>query len=254
MTTIEAIPAFRDNYIWVAGNKQYAAAIDPGDAAPLLDYLESKGLALVAILNTHHHGDHVGGNLELKKKFSCPIYGPAAEIIPGMTHPVSGGDTVFLPEIEMACEVMDIPGHTSGHIAFLSKDRLFCGDTLFGCGCGRVFEGTMKEMQHSLEKLASLPEETLVYCAHEYTLANIAFAREVEPCNDMLRERGEKALEIRKRGMPTIPSTIGLEKMTNPFLRCGIEEVAESASRHEGRPLRDRLDVFSALRIWKNSF
>lgn len=254
MPQIEAIPAFRDNYIWVARNKQYAMAVDPGDAAPLLDYLGKNGLELIAILNTHHHADHVGGNLELQKKFSCAVYGPRGEIIPGLTHPVSGGDRVSLPELDMAFEVLAIPGHTSGHIAYYGEGLLFCGDTLFGCGCGRVFEGTMAQMHHSLKKLADLPEETRVYCAHEYTLANIQFAAEVEPGNAILLERRGKAIELRKKGLPTLPSTIALEKMTNPFLRCGTGEIVQSATRHSGSPTQDELQVFSVLRTWKNTF
>ncbi len=254
MHTIEAIPAFRDNYIWVIRNNQYAAAVDPGDAAPLLYHLESEGLALVAILNTHHHADHVGGNLELKEKYSCPIYGPSKEFIPGMTHPLSEGQQVFLPGLGMTLDVLDIPGHTSGHIAYLWEGRLFCGDTLFGCGCGRVFEGTMEEMHASLMKLSSLPGDTLVYCAHEYTLANIRFARKVEPGNGDLVEREEEAMALMKNKLPTLPSTIELEKRTNPFLRCGVSEVFESAARHSASRPKNELEAFIILRAWKNAF
>lgn len=254
MPSIDPIPAFMDNYIWVIRNSQHAAAVDPGDAAPLLAYLESQHLDLVAILNTHHHSDHVGGNLELKERFACPIYGPATERIPGLTHPVSEGDKVVLPELDLAFNVLDIPGHTHGHVAYYGIDALFCGDTLFGCGCGRVFEGTMEQMHASLEKLASLPENTRVYCAHEYTLANIRFAKAVEPDNEAVLNREMGDAELRKRGMPTLPSTIGLEKRTNPFLRCGINDVTLSAQRHAGRQLDGQTSVFEALRIWKNGY
>ena len=254
MHTIEAIPAFRDNYIWVIRNNQYAAAVDPGDAAPLLAYLEAKGLALIAILNTHHHADHVGGNLELKQKFSCPVYGPSKEFIPGITHPLSGGEKVGLHEMGIAFDVLGIPGHTSGHIAYYGESMLFCGDTLFGCGCGRVFEGTMAEMHASLGKLAALPGGTLVYCAHEYTLSNIQFAREVEPGNEDLLDREENAFALRKMHLPTLPSSIELEKRTNPFLRCEVREVIESAARHSGLRPKDELDAFVMLRTWRNAF
>ncbi len=254
MPSIDPIPAFMDNYIWVIRNSQHAAAVDPGDAAPLLDYLESEHLDLVAILNTHHHADHVGGNLELKERFSCSIYGPATESIPGLTHPVNGGDKVALPELGMDFEVIDIPGHTLGHIAYYGNDALFCGDTLFGCGCGRVFEGTMEQMHASLEKLSSLPENTRVYCAHEYTLANIRFAKAVEPYNEAILNREMEDAELRKRGLPTLPSTISLERSTNPFLRCGVHDVTLSAQRHAGKQLDDRASVFETLRMWKNGY
>ena len=254
MLSIEPIPAFRDNYIWVARNNQHAAAIDPGDAAPLLRYLESENLELVAILNTHHHADHVGGNLELKARFSCKIYGPAGESIPGLTHPAREGDRISLPEIGMTLDILDIPGHTLGHIAYYGEGALFCGDTLFGCGCGRVFEGTMAQMHASLEKLSHLPGDTRVYCAHEYTLANIQFAKAVEPENEALLGREAEALGLRKKHLPTLPSTMGIERQTNPFLRCGIPRVAEAASRHSGSSLTSPLEVFTALRKWKNDF
>lgn len=254
MPSIEPIPAFKDNYIWVIRNSQHAAAVDPGDAAPLIAYLESQKIDLIAILNTHHHPDHVDGNLELKARFSCKVYGPAKESIPGLTHPVSGGDRVDLPELGMAFDVIDLPGHTRGHIAYYGNGMLFCGDTLFGCGCGRVFEGTMGEMHASLESLSCLPEDTLVYCAHEYTQANIRFARTVEPGNEALMMREREVVDLRNGNLPTLPSTIGLEKRTNPFLRCGVQEIAQSAGRHSGSLLSTTREVFTALREWKNRF
>lgn len=254
MLSIEPIPAFRDNYIWVARNNQYAAVIDPGDAAPVLNYLDEEKLDLVAILNTHHHSDHVGGNLELQARFSCPVYGPAKEFIPGMTHACAEGSRVALPELGLALAVFDITGHTSGHIAYYGDNRLFCGDTLFGCGCGRVFEGTMAEMFASLEKLAQLPDATQVYCAHEYTLFNISFALEVEPGNADLAARQAHALKLRKDNLPTLPSTMGLERKTNPFLRCEIPAVADMAGKHAMTRIENPVDVFTALRMWRNGF
>ncbi len=254
MLSIEPIPAFRDNYIWVARNNQYAAAIDPGDASAVLDYLDGEKLELIAIFNTHHHSDHVDGNLELQTRFSCPIYGPENESIPGKTHSLAEGSRVDLPELGLKLDVFDIPGHTSGHIAYHGNDMLFCGDTLFGCGCGRVFEGTMAEMFASLERLSGLPEATLVYCAHEYTLCNIRFALDVEPGNPDLAARQAGATRLRNKDMPTLPSTIGLERKTNPFLRCAIPAVAAMAAKHAMAKLDSPLDVFTALRIWRNTF
>ena len=254
MLSIAPVPAFMDNYIWVIRNSQHAAAVDPGDAAPLLSYLESENLDLVAILNTHHHDDHVGGNLDLKARFGCRIYGPLREDIPGITHRLKGGDTVLIPELDLTFDVMDIPGHTLGHIAYYGQNMLFCGDTLFGCGCGRVFEGTMAQMHASLDKLASLPADTRVFCAHEYTQSNIRFARAVEPENKVLEKREAQALELRKKNLPTLPSTIGLEKATNPFLRGDILEVAHCAEHHAGQKLADENAVFEVLRIWKNGY
>lgn len=252
MLSIVPIPAFRDNYIWLVRNNQYAAAIDPGDAAPVLRYLANEKLALVAILNTHHHSDHVDGNLELQEHYSCPIYGPKKEDIPGMTSPLSETGAVALPELGLSLGILDIPGHTAGHIAYHGHGMLFCGDTLFGCGCGRVFEGTMSEMFASLNKLASLPKDTRVYCAHEYTLNNIRFALNVEPGNEDLLTRKADASKLAGLGLPTLPSTIGLEKRTNPFLRCDISNVASMAGKHAAN--KSPLDVFTALRMWRNAF
>ncbi len=254
MVLVEPVPAFRDNYIWVIGNNQYAVAVDPGDAGALQEYLEERKLELVAILCTHHHQDHVGGNLALSKQHGCPVYGPAREKIPAMTHPVSEGDLVRFEEIGASFVVMDLPGHTSGHIAYFGEGALFCGDTLFGCGCGRVFEGTMEEMHASLSRLAALPEATRVYAAHEYTLLNLRFALEVEPENPDLPARKEEDERLDRQGIPTLPSTIGLEKRTNPFLRCEDPAVMRMAARHCGKTLSAPAEVFSVLRRWRNEF
>lgn len=254
MMHIVPVRAFSDNYIWVIRDQHYAAVVDPGDAAPVLDYLRRENLQLVAILNTHHHNDHVGGNAALLKEFPVPIYGPANESIPTLTHRLVEGDTVHLAEFSLSFSVLDIPGHTAGHIAYYGANLLFCGDTLFACGCGRLFEGTAQQMHASLQKLAALPDETLVYCGHEYTLANIRFARQVEPGNPALIELEAAAERLRASDIPTLPSTLAMEKATNPFLRCDQPQVIHAASGYLGKPLPDPVSVFAAVRSWKNDF
>ena len=180
-TTIVPIRAFQDNYIWCLRRGTAAVVIDPGDANPVLDYLANEDLRLAAILTTHHHGDHVGGNTTLLSKYNVPVFGPALEKIPGITRPLREGDAIEVPGVGLHLRVLDVPGHTAGHIAYYGEGLLFCGDTLFSCGCGRLFEGTAAQMHSSLSKLAARPRDTLVYCAHEYTLSNLRFARAADP-------------------------------------------------------------------------
>ena len=246
--------AFKDNYVWTLRNDRVAAVVDPGEARPVLDYLASEKLRLIAILATHHHQDHVGGIAELRDAHSVPVYGPRGEPIATLTHPVGGGATVALPELGLAFEVLDIPGHTRAHVAYYGANMLFCGDTLFACGCGRVFEGTPQQLYASLQKLAALPDETLVYCGHEYTLANIGFAKAVEPGNASLLERESHDAKLREQNRPTLPSTIGREKATNPFLRVRERAVIESANKYLGARASDPAGVFAALRQWKNQY
>lgn len=245
------IPAFDDNYIWLIRNEHYAVAVDPGDAEPVLEYLRHHDLRLTAILVTHHHGDHTGGNQDLVRSADIPVFGPRMENIPALTHPVDQNDIVRLPELDMEFAVLDVPGHTAGHIAYYGANSLFCGDTLFTCGCGKLFEGTPAQMYASLQKLAALPDETAVYCAHEYTLANILFAKSVEPANAALLGREADAIRAREAGRPTVPSSMALEKETNPFLRCTQPAVIEAAARHAGQQLDAPASVFAALRKWK---
>jgi len=251
MTSVIPIPALEDNYIWLIRNKDCAAVIDPGEATPVLAYLDQHQLHLTAILITHHHGDHVGGNSELARHEPVPIYGPRHEGIASITHPVGEGDTVRLAELDMEFAVLEIPGHTAGHLAYYGANRLFCGDTLFGCGCGKLFEGTPSQMHASLQRLAHLPDDTAVYCAHEYTLTNIQFAQEVEPANPALASREQQDRQSRQRGLPTLPSTIGLERATNPFLRCDQPVVIAAATAWAGHRLAGPAEVFAALRQWK---
>jgi hydroxyacylglutathione hydrolase len=253
---IHAVPAFRDNYLWVLAEGSRAAVVDPGDAAPVEAFLAGRGLELCAILATHHHADHVGGLVTLASRWRCPAFGPAGEPIAGLTQKLREGDRIIVPGLDIASRVLDIPAHTAGHIAYVSEAEpmVFCGDTLFACGCGRLFEGTPAQMVASLGKLAALPPATRVYCGHEYTMANIAFAEAVEPGNRALAARKARDGAKRARGEPTLPSTIGDELATNPFLRCNEPEVIASAERHAGRPLKNPVEVFAAIRTWKNDF
>lgn len=252
----EVVPlrAFDDNYIWTLRKDRYAAVVDPGDADPVLDYLQRERLELCAILATHHHPDHVGGVPDLLAHRAVPVYGPRGEPISTLTHPVGEGDAVEIPALDLRLSVLDIPGHTRAHIAYYGANSLFCGDTLFACGCGRLFEGTAEQMAASLAKLAGLPDETLVYSGHEYTLANIKFAQAVEPDNDALKARAASDAQKRRNEQPTLPSTIGREKQTNPFLRCRQPAVIAAAETYLGARAGDPVQVFAALRQWKNKF
>jgi len=255
MLTITPIPAFSDNYIWLLEHpgSNSAAVVDPGDAEPVVETLRRKGLSLTAVLVTHLHGDHCGGVRELAAEFpGLRVFGPARESIRGRTHALAEGDRVVLDDLHASFEVLDVPGHTSGHIAYYGHGILFCGDTLFACGCGRVFSGTLAQLHDSLKRIRDLPEETLVYCAHEYTLDNIGFARWVEPENPMLLEREAAEKARRKNGRPTVPSRLSTELATNPFLRTDQATVVEAAERYAGRTLSAEADVFSAVRTWKD--
>ncbi len=252
--TIVPLSAFKDNYIWTMRAGGHAAVVDPGDERPVRDYLAREGLRLAAILATHHHPDHVGGIEELALEWRVPVFGPKGEPIPALTHPLAEGDTVRIPQLDAAFAVLDIPGHTRAHVAYYGAGALFCGDTLFACGCGRLFEGTAEQMVRSLEKLAALPEETRVYCGHEYTLANIAFALAVDPGNAALRALERRARASRAAGRPTLPTTLGEERAANPFLRCAEPAVIESANKYLGARAADPVRVFAALREWKNRF
>lgn len=250
---VHGIPAFSDNYIWCIEHAGRAAVVDPGDEEPVLAHLERHGLELVAILITHRHDDHAGGIAGLMRRFEVPVFGPAGEDIAGVTVKVREGDTASIAGLGVAFEVLDVPGHTRGHIAYYRPNQLFCGDTLFACGCGRLFEGTPAQMAESLAKLARLPGETAVYCAHEYTQANIRFARAVEPDNARLAARSVEVDALRAAGQPTLPSTIALELDTNPFLRTTSPQVVASAHAHGARD-DGPVAVFAALREWKNRF
>lgn len=257
MQAVLHVRAFEDNYIWVirGNSRTYAALVDPGDAAPVLAALPRLGVTPVAILCTHHHADHVGGIPELLEHFpGLPVYGPAHENIDTLTQHLHDNDEVHLPELGLNFRVLEVPGHTRGHIAYFGHGCLFCGDTLFSAGCGRLFEGTAAQMHTSLSRLAGLPGDTRVYCAHEYTQANLRFAQTVEPENADIAAYRREVEALRARDEPTIPSVLEREMRINPFLRSAIPAVHAMAEKHAGISLPDNVSVFAAVRQWKDNF
>lgn len=252
MPTIVPIPAFEDNYIWLVRDGRFAVAVDPGEASPVREYLAREGLELAAILVTHHHWDHTDGILELLQTREVPVYGPARGSLATLARPVKEGDKVAILELGIDFGVLDFPGHTRDHVGYTLPGALFCGDTLFTLGCGRLFEGTPEQATASMNKIRALPDNTLIYCAHEYTLENLPFAKKADPSNPALLRRGEEAAARRAKGLPTVPSTLAEEKATNPFLRFDIPEVIHAAADHAGHPLPGPVDVFAVLRAWRD--
>lgn len=253
---ITPIPAFEDNYLWLLERDGRAVIVDPGDAAAVERALVARRLLLDAILVTHHHFDHVGGIAALLRAHDVPVYGPAAEAprIPGLTQPLREGDRVALPTLGVELGIVEVPGHTLGHIAYVADEFVLCGDTLFSAGCGRLFEGTAAQLHASLARLAALPATTRVYCTHEYTWSNLAFARAVEPDRMVVEAELRRIEALRADGHPSLPSTIGHERDINPFLRCDDPAVVAAASRQAGRPVAPGLETFAALRQWKDRF
>lgn len=249
------IPAFTDNYIWCLHNDTHAVVVDPGDAAPVQQFCAQHQLSLAAILITHHHHDHTGGIAALTAANSdLPVIGPRGGHIQGLTKTVTEGDSVALPVIDCDFTVLTLAGHTLDHIGFFGHKVLFCGDTLFSAGCGRLFEGSPEQMYQALTKLSRLPATTQVCCAHEYTLANLKFALTVEPENTALQAYKDWAEVQRQQGLPTLPSDIHTQNEINPFLRCHKESVKESVNQYHKQTLTRTVDTFAGLRKWKDEF
>lgn len=256
MTQAIPVSALSDNYIWIiplGGDSRRAVVVDPGDAPPALAALRELGLEAAAVLLTHHHPDHCGGVAELVARHGVPVYGPAGSPARGIDHAVRDGDDIDL-EGRLRLRVIGTPGHTLDHVSYAGPGLLLCGDTLFAAGCGRLFEGTAAQMLASLKKLAALPPVTAVCCGHEYTLANLAFAAQVEPANVAVTERLERVRRLRQRLLPSLPSTLADELDTNPFLRCREAAVVRAAERAAGRALASESEVFAALRRLKDNF
>jgi hydroxyacylglutathione hydrolase len=251
------VPAFSDNYIWLIespARPRAVVAVDPGDARPVIDELKRRNLELGAILLTHHHPDHIGGVPGLRQFNEVPVIGPDDDRIACKTRTVRDGERCELPELGLGFETLAVPGHTVSHVAFFGHGALFCGDTLFSAGCGRMFEGNPKQMNASLNRLRALPPDTQVFCGHEYTAANLRFALTVEPGNTAAQDYQEQVRQVRSTGNPSLPSTLSLEIKVNPFLRCDNASVRAAAETHSGKVLSESSDVFAVLRAWKDQF
>jgi hydroxyacylglutathione hydrolase len=254
---VRPVRAFSDNYIWLIESPRAQGrliAVDPGDAGPVLDELQRSGASLAAILLTHHHPDHIGGVPELLDHGAVPVIGPDDSRIAQRTRTVYDGESCELSDLGLSFEILHVPGHTLSHIAFWGHGALFCGDTLFSAGCGRMFEGTPKQMNASLNRLGGLPPDTRMYCGHEYTAANLRFAMTVDPTNRAALEYQGSVARLRAQDSPSLPSTMGLERQVNPFLRCDDPTVVAAAEIHAGESLKESARVFGVLRAWKDQF
>lgn len=262
MLNVQAVNAFDDNYIWLIHRPEQpqVVIVDPGDAAPVIAAITAQSLQPVAIFITHHHWDHVGGIDELLAHYSqhhIPVYGPAQETIPHISQPLGEGDTIYIDALEADFRVLDVPGHTAGHIAYVhtasNNNMVFVGDTLFAGGCGRLFEGTPAQMHDSLNRIAALPDDSQVYCAHEYTEDNLIFARIAEPDNTALQARQQTVQQQRAKNLATVPSLLADEKASNPFLRCAQPAIIRAAEGFSGQKLQSGAEVFAAVRHWKDT-
>jgi hydroxyacylglutathione hydrolase len=250
--SIEPIPILETNYVWALHNGREAVLVDPGRAAAPLQWLRDRSLRLTGLLITHHHWDHTDGIDEILEAHSVPVYGPDDARIPQVDHPLAEGDTLSLDHPALDLEVLNVPGHTSIHLAFVGPDFVLCGDALFSAGCGRLFEGDAEQMQASLDKLAALPGQTRVYCAHEYTQDNCRFALQVEPDNDELTARLEQVIRMRRNHQITLPSTIADELSFNPFLRTRHPDVIAAARHRNPGCGTEPHEVFGVIRRWKD--
>lgn len=255
--TVRPLRAFADNYIWLIESPaapHHVVVVDPGDAAPVLAELGESGASLAAILLTHHHADHIGGVAALVERRAVPVIGPDDSRIAHKTRTVRDGEHCELADLGLGFDILAVPGHTLSHIAFAGHGVLFSGDTLFSAGCGRLFEGTPSQMNASLDRLRALPPDTRIFCGHEYTAANLRFARAVEPGNPALIEHQAAVARLRALDAPSLPSRLGVERLINPFLRCDEPSIRSAAEAHVGHALAGPADVFGALRAWKDQF
>jgi len=256
MLKIHAVPAFNDNYIWLiqAANSKHVLIVDPGDAGPVISAIDQHQLIPAGILITHHHDDHIGGLPRLIAEYKLPVYGPKTSSIAGISHPLDSDKLSVVIEGFPEITVFDVAGHTADHLAFLIENNLFCGDTLFAAGCGRLLGGTAEQLFNSLSLIAALSPETNIYCAHEYTLANLAFAAEVEPDNVDIQQRILATKSLREQGLASVPSHLSLELQTNPFLRCEQSTIKKAAEKWSSQQLETPQEVFTVLRKWKDGF
>lgn len=254
--TLKPLPSLTDNYIWLFINHSNSTAVivDPGTAAGCENFFDQEGIQPVAILVTHRHWDHVNGIEQLVQRYNIPVFGPATEPVPCLTNPLSHDDRFSIPELKLDFQILDIGGHTEGHIGYLTNNRLFCGDTLFSAGCGRLLGGTAAQLHASLNRISQLPDETAIYCAHEYTLDNLRFAQAVEPGNRDIQSRIDEVKTLRRENLPSLPSTLQMEKRYNPFLRTRQESVMQAVAEHSGQQIANSEDCFRYLRMWKDGF
>ncbi|MEA1888887.1 MAG: hydroxyacylglutathione hydrolase [Pseudomonadota bacterium] len=253
---LKAIPSLTDNYIWLLINDTTATAIiiDPGSSQPCEDFLDQENICPVVILVTHHHWDHVNGIEKLVQRYGLPVYGPAKEFIPCQTNDVKAADRFRIEGFDINFHVMDLSGHTAGHIGYLTERELFCGDTLFSAGCGRLFDGTAAQLHAAIQRIARLPPDTIIYCAHEYTLDNLRFAQAVEPDNPAIQQRLHEVKKLRENNLPSLPFTIEQEMRYNPFLRTDKESIMQAVAQHSGQDINNSRDCFRFLRMWKDGF